>query len=505
MKMGAVSKLAQNQTRSVRTTARIAVIAGFLALPLLLRSQQTPAPSSGQQQAGQGAQVHTGMASGIDASARFRNLLANHEYLRMADALDQLTPDQLSPDQAQLYRGLLANRDNDVKKSISLLEPLIEKLSQRSDKTDEKLARIALAEDYLREGNLLQAAKAYEVLSGRFLYTKSGDERYKDRLTPAELDQIEMPLRLLPLAAGNPAMTVDPCEPFSMQVSRNPLGLTEVPVFVDAQPHRWMLDPTMPFNLIARSVAHEVGLKVSDESATIRTLTGKPIEVHMAVIPRITIGGRLTLRNMTAFVFEDKDYSFPASKFTLQGVLGYPAVSALGSLTITANATVRVDPVQVHPAREPDAAKDAAGQPASSSMSGARFFLDGDQLIVALGPTGSERMFALDAAGEQSYLTSRYYEEHEHSFTGKPELFSVPGPSSDTDKLPPQPAYTAETVPLDVGGTVIQAHFLQVLTKPLGDAAIDDVYGVLGIDVLDQLESYTFDYRTMRFRVKDRE
>jgi len=28
------------------------------------------------------------------------------------------------------------------------------------------------------------------------------------------------------------------------------------------------------------------------------------------------------------------------------------------------------------------------------------------------------------------------------------------------------------------------------------------VYGLLGVDALDQLESYTFDYRTMRFSVK---
>ncbi len=28
-------------------------------------------------------------------------------------------------------------------------------------------------------------------------------------------------------------MTVDPCDPFVMPVSKNPLGLTDVPVFVD--------------------------------------------------------------------------------------------------------------------------------------------------------------------------------------------------------------------------------------------------------------------------------
>ena len=60
-------------------------------------------------------------------------------------------------------------------------------------------------------------------------------------------------------------------------------------------------------------------------------------------------------------------------------------------------------------------------------------------------------------------------------------------------------AYVAESVPLTVGDTSIDLHYIPVLTRPFGSGTRDDVYGVLGIDALDQLKSYTFDYRTMRF------
>jgi hypothetical protein len=80
------------------------------------------------------------------------------------------------------------------------------------------------------------------------------------------------------------------------------------------------------------------------------------------------------------------------------------------------------------------------------------------------------------------------------------ELFTIPGSQS----LPPQPAYSAETVPLVVGAKTVNVHYVQVLTQPLGSAALDDVYGVLGVDALDQLGAYTFDYRTMQFSVKPR-
>lgn len=397
-----------------------------------------------------------------------QNLLADHQFLDMEKQLNKLPPEQ-----QQMYRGILANRENDSKKSIELLEPLVEKVAASGDAAHEKLVRKALAEDYLREGDMAKAAKAYQAL----------DARLRAKLTNDEKDEIELPLKMAPLAAVNPAMTADPCDSFVMQVEKNPLGLTDVPVFVDALPQRWMLDPTAPFNLIARSTAREIGLKVSDEAVTIHALTGKAMQVHSTVIPRITIGGRLTLRNMTAFVFEDADYAFQRSHYQVQGVLAYPALQALGSVTIKDD-----DTVEVRPAKAEDA---------DAKVRGARFFIDGDQLIVALGTAGDERMFVLDAAGQQSYFTSRYYDENEDDFKKlKAAKWIIPG-----TKYPAQPAFTAETMPLDVGETTVHVHYVQVLTQPVGDAALDDVYGVLGVDVLDQLRKYTFDYRRMRFIV----
>ena len=455
----------------VYSSAAAVTLFTALALQIISPAQQ-PAGSStenGQQQPGQGAQVHTGIRSGLDVDARIESQLADHQYTLVAEELDQLPPED-----AQLYRGILANRNNDVRQSIQLLEPLTSRMAASGDPVRETLLRKALAEDYLREGDLGNAERAYQDLETR------------GKLTADQSVEIEIPLKLLPLAASNPPATADPTGPFIMQVSRNPLGLTDVPVFVDAHPHHWMLDPTAPFNLIARSVAHAVGLRVSEYSATIRSLTGKPMTVHVTVIPRITIGGRLALHNVTAFVFEDSDYYFPNSRYQVEGVLGFPGVQAMGSVTITGNATVEVDP------GDPQ-----AGDSRPNSAQGARFYLDGDQVIVALGQPGQERMYAIDAAGQQSYLTSRFYAEHSDAFaSAKMDPFSVLG----AQNLPPQPAYTAETVPLDVGGNVVHAHYIQVLTQPLGSAALDDVYGVLGVDVLDQLRSYTFDYRTMRFK-----
>ena len=63
--------------------------------------------------------------------------------------------------------------------------------------------------------------------------------------------------------------------------------------------------------------------------------------------------------------------------------------------------------------------------------------------------------------------------------------------------------YREAPLTLYAGGAPLTLHYVQVLTEPLDAAAIDDTYGILGMDALEELKSYTFDYRTMRFGVKN--
>src|ERR1700722_14804313 len=217
----------------------LAVFAWVSATGALMAQQPAPgtttelAPQSNSTSAQQpgGAEVHTGVTSGLDTEARLQNLLADHQFPRIAAQLDELPPEQ-----AQFYRGILANRNNDLKTSIDLLEPLVDQVT--GSPSQEKLLRKTLAEDYLRIGDLAKANRAYQTL----------ETRLQAKLTPDEQEELELPVKLLPLAAANPAMLLGPYEPFWLQVTRNPLGLTDLPVYVDARPHARRLDPTAPFN-----------------------------------------------------------------------------------------------------------------------------------------------------------------------------------------------------------------------------------------------------------------
>src|ERR1700728_1640958 len=69
---------------------------GVMAAAVCVQAQQTvPVPQTDPKALPrQNAQVHTGSALGGDAATRMRSLLADHEYFKMADQLDQLPPEQ---------------------------------------------------------------------------------------------------------------------------------------------------------------------------------------------------------------------------------------------------------------------------------------------------------------------------------------------------------------------------------------------------------------------------
>ncbi len=438
---------------------------------------QAPAKPTEQPSTQPGLHVATGSVIGDETSQtqRMLRLIEDLQFHHLEQMLEDAHDgkDALPAEQQQFLQGILANRKNHPEESIRALEPLIPSIAASGNVTEEKLARQALAEDYLRSGRLADAATAYKAL----------ESRIGKHLTQDEQDDLEQPLKLLPLAADHPPMTVQAAAPFSLPYELDPLGLTDIPVFVDGVSHSWMLDPTEPFNLISSSTAHEVGLTLSAETATIHSLTGRAMTVHSTVIPRLTLGN-VTYRNMTAFVFNDADFAFPESGYQVRGVLGYPVVSALGSLTVTSDATIQVQPR-------------TGGERLTD---GAPFYLDGERVLVALGKAdgADDRLYAVDAAGQQSYLTSRFFSEHAPAFAqSRMQLLHLTG----MENAPPVPAYLAQTVRLEVGKKVVVIHDIQVLTQPLDGTANDDTYGTLGVDVLQQFASYAFDYRTMRFTV----
>ena len=144
--------------------ARLGVVLAIAMLLCPLAAQQSadPPPQQTTQQPSAEAQLHTGTSSGLDSDARLQKLLADHQYLRIQAQINQLPPEQ-----EQFYRGILANRSNQLDQSVRLLAPLVDQVTASGDAAREKLLRMTLAEDYLRLGDWAKAGQAYQTLNTR--------------------------------------------------------------------------------------------------------------------------------------------------------------------------------------------------------------------------------------------------------------------------------------------------------------------------------------------------
>ncbi len=413
-----------------------------------------------QQPGGSSPQVATGVAG--SANFPLRQFAADHDWL----GLEKTVKNSTDPDTA-FYRGLLFNRLGQYEESVRLLEPLLAGLAAGADRTREKQARIALANNDFRMFRYKQAAEQYGALK----------QCCAADLSESEKDAIELPAKILPLLQNAPPQTLELSESFTVPLARNAIDLRDVDVFVDGYPSRWIFDPAASFTVLSRSQAKRIGLKLAGgDTLTVRSITGTPIHVQAAVIPQLKFGAAF-FRNVPAVIFDDEDLYSKARQYQVEGILAQPLLAALGAVTASDDDHLTI-----------------LRQPPLSG--GAPLFSDGKRLLVGAGPAGAQRLYAVDPGTTRSMLTSRYFDEHPVDFSGqtaKPMRLSGIGPEVS--------AYSAETFALDFGDTAATFHEIPVETKP-GAGERKSLYGILGGDALDQLASYTFDFRSMRFIVR---
>ena len=436
----------------------------MLAELIILTGIAAPSPAATPPQVSPaaGQQVATGARASERSAVPLHQFLADHNWLALEAALDGTS----DPD-ANFYRGILDDRLGRYQESIDLLLPLIPQFMSGDDPLREKQGRLALANDYFRTFRYKDAADQYTAIERCCANLMSANERSEN----------EDAMRLLPLLAHAPPQTLHVESDFSVPIERDALGLLDVSVWVDGYAARWLFDPAASFTMLSHSQAKLVGLRLSEGTITLTNITGKPIIVHATVIPQLKLGAAL-FRNVPAVVYEDADLFNADRQYQIEGVLAQPLLAALGQITIS-------DDDHLSVSQE------------TSLKEGAPFFSDGQRLIVS-GSDGSGQLYALDPGSRGSQLTSRYYDAHASAFAQCPmKLVKMQG----ADGAMVLPICSADEVTVAFGRTEVTFHEIPVLAQPAG-AEVDRFWGTLRADALEQLASYTFDFRSMRFLAK---
>ncbi len=381
----------------------------------------------------------------------------------------QLPAAKLSPAEHAYFSGILADRSNHTADAITALEQVLPGLRKTSRKRT-AIALRALASDYFRIGQYGRASDTYSELLKDFAA----------EFSPVERQTITDNRNTFELLRGAPAQTVSGEREFAVPIRHDALSDMNVPVQIGSTTEWWIFDTGANESTISLSTAKRLGLTISKGRASTQSGgTGKEVPLWTAVIPEVTFG-KAVVSNVVVLVSEDSALNVNLGKngnYQIQGVLGYPVLAALGSLTVAG------DQVKVSPESQP------------SSRSTPLWVEELTPLLEAK-VNGRDLLFGLDTGSDAGTLTRRYLREFPQQFSAlKPRKWGTGGVGG----IRWLRAYDLPRLDLHLGSATATLKNVPVMTVNVGVDPLDWVYGNLGEALLKQFRNYTIDFRQMRF------
>ncbi len=434
----------------------------LLFFPALASGQQ-PAPSAP-------ADAHqAGPADVLELA------LEKHLYFVLPLALAHAP--ELKPEQSSYFEGMLAFHQARFEDARKLLTAALNTENSALASTEKITALEALGESARYTFHYGACAQMYQDI----------DSIWGARLGAAEGD-IKQHRHGCVAQMQVPPQTTDFTAPFTIHGHNS-----EFPVSIGDKTFSAVFDTGSTESAITESTAKAWGVVPADTTVVLNGYSGGTFRAHPGVLAQLTIG-TATLHNVAVFVVPDSAFYIAPFKHQMNALLGYPVLAALGRLTFTRDGSMTASPVS----------------PARAGTEGAPLWIADTFLLAQMKtfpPTGQSfrfggeqepRLFVLDTGSRDSYLTDRYFMEHRDSFKGAPpDTARLAGPGGEADT----PAYAADHLPLWCGKAVLFLDGPHILTAPQ-NSLIENYEGLIGQSVLGSLQSYTIDFRTMRFSVQ---
>ncbi|MGD0443428.1 MAG: aspartyl protease family protein [Edaphobacter sp.] len=369
------------------------------------------------------------------------------------------------------FAGVLAAREGRDEEAIQLFTQALPSL-RRTDPDQAALALRLLANVYDRDGLYAHSTPLYDELAKSNLL---------NRLTETDRQGAQDDAELARVLADSPAQTITRNGPVHLITSReNPLGVITTDITVNGVHSEWILDTGANESVISRSLASQLHLPILPGVAhTSGGVTGIENELHVALMPSLPLDG-VTAHNVVLLVLDDANLTLSdgaGHSYHIAGIIGFPVLRALGRITFHHDGTL-------------DATVDGGSASAGSPLE-LRFF---NPVIEAM-VEGKLLPFTLDTGASGTNLSVRFFDRFQaEEPTWKKVQTKNFGAGGETTSQ----SYLVPSVALGVGGRIVTLHKLAV-APAAQHADIDTLFGNVGEDLFQSVQSFTFDFPNMRF------
>lgn len=393
--------------------------------------------------------------------SQLRELEAKHRMFELRDLLDQ--PDGSAPE-ALVYRAIAASRFGREHEAVGQLRAF---LATNPVPEMERKAREELSGALMRLGEYGDAAKE---LAAALRLTAGGEAGR------AEGENVRTLLESLRDVAPQ---TAEFGPPAPVQARRNELGLWVVPVEINSQRGEWILDTGANLSTVSESEARRIGIAIREVHAYARGSTPARNSTRLAVAGEVRFGSA-RLHNVVLLVMADQALFISPLKHQIHGILGLPALRALGCVELSARGTVTLDSSAEQPQGPPNV------------------FFDGLNPVVQVLHSGHSLQMMLDTGKTPTILHRSIRDvlaQWERDQLTNTQVASVSGAGGSAQFQ----ATLVPSIQFDVRGRTIYLQRISLLSEtPAGNAGYWD--GILGIDAL--AGGFRLDFRAMQFTLK---
>ncbi|MBS7254132.1 retropepsin-like aspartic protease [Flavobacterium branchiicola] len=315
-----------------------------------------------------------------------KQLSKQHQFIKM----DSLNTIEKGKDY-YFYKGLFANVCNKPKLSNAYLDSL---KNNELINTNEfaKLKR----DNYIKLFNYNMAYTASKVLTIKF----------KDHLTEDELLDELNTQRIWQSLRSTRAQKIEKFSTVTLATIKDKAGLITTEVKGNDTESNFVFDTGAGISCVTEGMAEKMGIKIlPDNNISVASFTGQKNKVQIGVAPEITLG-ELKIHNAIFLVYPDTAFTFADGAYVINGIIGFPIVKELGTITIEEN-------------------KLTFSKDVEADKNEKNLFVDELRAIVMLGYKGKTLPFNFDSGAKVSLFNKTFYETFKDNLDGIGSLETI--------------------------------------------------------------------------------
>lgn len=258
-------------------------------------------------------------------------------------------------------------------------------------------------------------------------------------------------------------------------IKRNIINLWEIQIKFGSREEKFIFDTGANISTVSESYAQKLQLKRIDVSIDVNSGQGKTVMSELAVADSLLIGNTL-FRNVIFLVMPDEKLNFPQANITLNGIIGFPVISAMKEIHISKAGMLTI-PVQ------------------SSTRPFQNLMFSGLTPMIQTQSNSDTLIFQFDTGAAFTHLFSNYLEKYKEAIKDNSSKERIKMMSAGGGKN--MKVYSLRDLKLQIGNDRLTLKDVKIYTKTVHNAGRGIAMGNMGQDVISNFDEMILNFDNM--------